>query len=475
MWTVALLLYVQTVFAIVARPSPLGKHELPHTYLIQFEENTPAQVRDEHLDWIRTIEKDHPHVGLRHVFSLAFNGYSAVLNDATLDKVRLRDEVISIDHVGLSAEQPPLPDHFTNHVEAVQRIHTEEWASDKSLGSVDPIGQGSRVAPEGVFTTPNKGWNANRISHRNFSAGYNTGPWVHDRYLGAGVKVYVLDTGVNLKQPGFNGSQVTFGKNFVGWRAGVSRTDNQDNHGHGTMCAGVIAGTKHGLSPEAHMVAVKIADDNNRSACDDVVAGVEWVLAQPGSNNMKVISMSHYGFIGKPDVATAVTAAVKKGLHFVVCAGNDGKDSCRVQPSNAKGVIAVGSVNAFNKIPIKGETDAGGRELEGSNVGECVTVFAPGTRVPTLSTKNLDPGYRYFSWGTSVAAPQVAALVANRLSAIGPQTPAQIKTWLQTTATKGQVEGDLKGAPNLIVYNGAGNEILQSIVIAPAKRDRGSS
>ncbi|KAF2669672.1 subtilisin-like protein [Microthyrium microscopicum] len=292
---------------------------------------------------------------------------------------------------------------------------------------------------------PDRGWNANRISHRNFTRGYNAGPWVRDRHLGKGATVYVLDTGVNLKNPGFKGSPISFGHNFVGSR-GAGKTNDNDNHGHGTMCAGVIAGDRHGLSPEAAMVAVKIANDLNRSACDDVVAGIEWVLQQPGDNGMKVISMSHYGFTGLPDVSTAVGKAVDRGLHFVVCAGNDGRDSCRVQPSNARGVISVGRTQ-----------DAGGREMESTNIGKCITVFAPGTRVPTLSAKNIDPNYKYFSWGTSVAAPQVAALIANRLSAVGTQKPAQIRSWLQETATKDQIEGNLQGAPNLIAYNGIGS------------------
>lgn len=439
------LLLAASVEAAVKLPPPPTSYQLPHTYIISFEDDTPAEVQEEHINYVKSLEAKYANVAVRHVFSLAFAGYSAVLNSEALEDIRQRDEVMRIDNVGLSAPNredalPVLadPGSLRQHVNSIIR------------DTRDPI------LPQNLKTIPNRGWNAARISHRNYTTGYGAGPWVRDQNLGAGVIVYVLDTGVNLKNPGFQGTQTSFGKNFVGWRFGVGRSSDQDNHGHGTMCAGVISGTKHGLSPEAKMVAVKIANDQNRSACDDVVAGIEWVLQQPGDNNMKVISMSHYGFTGLPDVSTAVAKAVDKGLHFVVCAGNDGRDSCNVQPSNARGVISVASVNGLNKLPVKGTNDSGGREMENTNIGKCVTIFAPGTRVPTLSAKNIDPNYRYFSWGTSVAAPQVAALIANRLSQVGKQTPTEIKTWLQDTATKDQILGDLKGAPNLIAYNGLG-------------------
>lgn len=221
------------------------------------------------------------------------------------------------------------------------------------------------------------------------------------------------------------------------------------------MCSGVVAGTRHGLAPRARTVGVKVSNDQNRAPCDSVVAGIEWILAQPGSNNMKVLSMSQYGFTGLPDVNTAVQTAIARGVHFVVCAGNWDLDACRIQPNYAQGVISVGSIDGNMKLPTR-QTDK-----EGSNRGKCVTIFASGSRVPTLSTKNLSETYQWFGWGTSFAAPQVAAIIANRLSAVGPQTPAQIKDWLVRTATKGQIQGELYGSPNLIAYSGVGKEILE--------------
>jgi len=426
------------ISARVHLPPPPSAQEIPNTYVITFAKNATRTVQKDHISWLKELEARNHEVAIRHIFSLAFQGYSAVLNANTLENIRQKNEVESIDYVGLSTLQR----------ETITSILEPETVNRQ----VDQRGREPETR-QGIMVQPNRGWNANRISHRNFTKGYNAGPWVsNSRYLGRGVTVYVLDTGINLKNTGFRGTQMIFGANLVGSRNAMRRVSDNDIHGHGTMCAGVIAGNKHGLSPSARVVAVKIANDQNRSATDDVVAGIEWVLSQPGDNNLKVISMSHYGFTGVPDVGRAVD----RGLHFVVCAGNDGRDACRVQPSNARGVISVGSINGLNRLPVKGTSDIGGREMESTNIGRCVTIFAPGTRVPTLSAKNIDPNYQYFSWGTSVAAPQVAALIANRLSEVGKQSPAQIRSWLQSTATKGQIEGDLKGSPNLILYNGLG-------------------
>jgi subtilisin family serine protease len=440
----ALLQLLPVVAAVVARPPAPTSQELKHTYIIKFGENTMSSVQESHVDWIRSLEKLHGsrNIELRHVFSLGFKGYSAVLDIEALDTVRYSPEVVEISHVGLSETPSNPPGRQSRQPELVDRL------------SADPMGP---VDANGLITVPNKGWNFNRLSHREFKKGYENGPWIRDQYLGKNASVYILDTGINLAQPGFQGSQVFPGKNFV--RTSQRGATNDDVHGHGTMCAGVVAG-KNGVAPEAKTYAVKIANDLNQAACDDTVAGIEWIVNQPGPNNMKVLSMSQTGFTGRPDVSAAVKAAVLKGVHFVVSAGNHGVDACGVEPSNAPGAIVVGSVDAFNRLPVKGKDD-----LEGTNVGRCVTVFAPGSKVPSLSAKNLSPTYYYWGWGTSIAAPQVAAVIANRLSAVGPQKPAQIKAWIQGTATKGQVEGDLKGAPNLIAFTGPGAEILAPVTV----------
>jgi cerevisin len=427
--------------AIVQLPPPPSRSQLAFTYIVRFADNVPSNVRDAHINWIKDLESNRKDVKLRHIFSQTFDGYSAVLDHDSLEEVRYKNEIVAIDYVGLSAQRERFPEHTIDTVESEQTVVN----LDAPTHDRNPV--------QGLVSINDRGWNANRISHRNFTTGYQNGPWVHDGNLGKGVTVYVLDTGVKLDRPGFKGSNVSFGVNVV------HDTPDDDLDGHGTMCAGVISGEKYGLSPEARLISVKVSSIVTHTETDHLVAGIEWVLAQPGENNMKVISMSQYGLWTLFNISASVEDAVNKGVHVVGCAGNDNVDSCNFEPARSRGVITVGSVNAFNQLPVKGTLEESfvqpKQENESTNTGKCVTIFAPGSWVPSIWNHD-DPHYGFRGWGTSIATPQVAALVANRLSQVGAQTPAQIKKWLQDTATKGQIEGDLKGAPNLIAYNGLG-------------------
>ncbi|KAK3081543.1 hypothetical protein LTS18_005576 [Coniosporium uncinatum] len=402
--------------------------------MVKFASNATQMWKDSHLQWLKSIEKRGSGGdlirGIRHEFSLGFSGYSAVLEADIIESLQQNAGVKSVTEVTTS---PPSTDFG-------EGIEIEAPGSQSLFLDVEKADANDTA----VVTDLNKGWNFNRVSHRQTTPGYNPGPWVHNGFLGQGVSIYLLDTGLKLGHPGWRGSDVSSLRNFV------SGTREDDVNGHGTLCGGTIAG-KNGMAPKAKLYSVKIANDRDISACDDVVAGIQYVVSLPApANNLKIISMSQYGFTGQPDVSAAVSAAVAAGVHVVVCAGNDQRDACDVEPANARGVISVGSIDAYDKFPTRRDSP------EGTNLGRCITIFGPGNRVPTLSHENLSLTYQYFGWGTSVAAPQTAAVMANRMSEVGPMTPAAMLSWLQEVAIRGQIEDSLRGSPNLILFNGVG-------------------
>ncbi|KAF1990881.1 subtilisin-like protein [Aulographum hederae CBS 113979] len=430
------------------------------TYIVDFKSDASEDEIQKHTAWIKDLrvlsEDGHVTRGLKHEFSLGSRGYSAVLDPADVETVRQQPEVSAVRAVAVSP-----PSSSFGRVVQPPVLNNQLLPPQRQLTTSDgnPVVEAISDLSE-LFLHPNKGWNFARISHRNFTLGYDFGPWLHNSYLGQGVSVYVLDTGIVVEHPGFKGSTVVRGANFVDGGRG------DDVAGHGTMCGGTISG-ENGVAPNARLVSVKVADDTDRSLADDVVAGINWVVSEPGPNTLKVISLSQYNFTQTPSVTGAIEAAIARGVHVVVCAGNDNRNACSTSPSNSPSAVVVGSIDAFDRIPVKSTSEqaaagiaagdmATAYNIEGTNLGPCLTIFAPGSMVPTLDNHVLKAKdeYRYFGWGTSVAAPQVAAIVANRLSEVGPTSPTAMKEWLVSVATRGQIVGERMGSPDLIAFEG---------------------
>ncbi len=225
---------------------------------------------------------------------------------------------------------------------------------------------------------------------------------------GTGIKVAVLDTGLDLNHPEFAG-RVAAQRVFV-----TSSID--DAYGHGTHVAGVIAANSNngqgiaGVCPECQLMIGKVADDRGGSSVSLVSQGINWAA----DNNSKVISMS----LARPDfnsqvLADAVAYAWGKGVVLVAAAGNCGgsnylDNNCSTQnpveyPAGYPHVVSVAA------------TDNKDQKTAFSEHGSWVTVAAPGKDIAsTLPTHQNQIGvtnYGYLS-GTSMAAPMVAGIVA---------------------------------------------------------------
>lgn len=217
---------------------------------------------------------------------------------------------------------------------------------------------------------------------------------------GAGVTVYVVDTGVFTTHNEFEG-RAKWGKSFI------PEEGNRDFDGHGTHVAGTIASRKYGVAKKASIVAVKVLDKNGSGKTSNIIAGIEWVhsdaqriLRRPGNKGV-VVNLS---LGGSPSRAKddAANNAVKAGLHLVIAAGNQNKDACGHSPASAELPITVGS------------TTLGDERRSSSNYGKCVDIFAPGSDV--LSTGNSGRDSTKVMSGTSMATPHVSGIIAQFLS-----------------------------------------------------------
>jgi subtilisin family serine protease len=233
------------------------------------------------------------------------------------------------------------------------------------------------------------------------------------RTTGTGVKVAVVDTGIDLTHPDL-AANIAGGVNCI--YAGKSPADD---NGHGTHVAGTIAAIDNsigviGVAPKASFYAVKVLDRTGSGYISDIIEGIQWCTA----NGIKVINMSLGASVDVPSFHDAVTAAYKQGIVIVAAAGNSGPGDYTVNyPAKYAEVIAVSAVDSTGTI------------TSWSSRGPEVCVAAPGA---SITSTYMGSTYKVLS-GTSMASPHVAG-VAALVVASGTTDPAAVRSILQQTA-----------------------------------------
>jgi len=159
---------------------------------------------------------------------------------------------------------------------------------------------------------------------------------------GAGVKVAVVDTGIDCGHPDLAPNCV-YGANF----AAKGNKLAFDDHGHGTHVAGIIAARDNGfgvigVAPEATLYAVKVLDATGSGPWSAVASGIVWSV----KNGMNVVNMSLGGSSISQAVADAVQAASDAGILVVSAAGNSGCCDTVLYPAKLPGSMAVAAVDA---------------------------------------------------------------------------------------------------------------------------------
>ncbi len=265
------------------------------------------------------------------------------------------------------------------------------------------------------------------------------------------VYVYVLDTGIRLGHAEFEGraswgytAPLTAASDIA---AGLP--ENDDNNGHGTHVAGIVAGKTYGVAKYANVVAVKTLDHLGRAWSSDIIEAIEWVVNDAKAKNRKALANAS---LGAAAVVTSVNNAVKSaveegGVPFVVSAGNHNIDACNCSPAgmggNRSSVITVAATNKYDIMSYF------------SNYGPCVDVMAPGEGI--RAAINYDDIATEVKSGTSMAAPVVSGIAARHIAKFGNTNPATLKAKIQRKASSDMIDCSLKpdgavGTPNLLSY-----------------------
>ncbi|GGO83105.1 hypothetical protein GCM10012280_11270 [Wenjunlia tyrosinilytica] len=255
-------------------------------------------------------------------------------------------------------------------------------------------------------------------------------------YTGKGVKVAVLDTGVDDTHPDLS-DRVVAKKNFS------DSKNNVDHVGHGTHVASTIAGSGKkskfkykGVAPDAKLLSAKVLDDSGSGGDSGIIAGAQWAVDQ----GAKVVNLS-LGGDDTPEVDPLEAAVDKlsttKGVLFAIAAGNAGPGDRTVgSPGSAAEALTVGAVDKSDKLA---EFSSVGPTADGSLKPD---ITAPGVNIVAAKAAKgvigtpAAPGYVKLS-GTSMATPHVAGAAALIASQHPDWSGRQIKRALTASAKPG--------------------------------------
>ncbi|KAJ3093026.1 serine protease [Quaeritorhiza haematococci] len=300
------------------------------------------------------------------------------------------------------------------------------------------------VAPNLVYTLPqasqppstpppgsNIPWNLKLISR-------NTTSYVAPPREGEGVDIYVLDTGVNVNHPDFQG-RAHYGKSFA------DNGELNDFNGHGTHVSGIIGSQQYGVAKKANLIDVRVFGVKEQSTSANVYQGLQWSINQArASGRPSIINMSLSAEGNDVLLRMGAEEAVKAGVYVVAAAGNNGADACGYSPAGTPNILTVGASTQNN-------TMAGF-----SNYGKCVDLLAPGVDIDSTWIGGEESRPHQTMSGTSMAAPMVSGVLALLLAEKQFASIDEGYRYLTNIAGVYELRNVTGDTPNLLLYNGFG-------------------
>jgi subtilisin family serine protease len=303
-------------------------------------------------------------------------------------------------------------------------------------------------------------WGLDRIDQRELplNSTYTYTP------TGAGVNVYVIDTGIATGHPEFGGRATNVFDAYGG--------NGNDCHGHGTHVAGTVGGATYGVAKSVSLYGVRVLDCYGSGTWSGVIAGVDWVTyhhAKPAVANMSLGGYTDYA------TDQAVRNSIAAGVTYTLAAGNESTDACTRSPAGVREGITVGATDRYDA------------RAYFSNYGDCLDLFAPGVDImsayvdPTppppdpcypleaQQQRPIDPCYVQSAGGgtagygsttmsgTSMAAPHVAGVAALYLQGDPGASPQRVRDQIMYNSTVWAVQNAGPASPPHLLYSWTGS------------------
>ncbi|WDV56156.1 S8 family serine peptidase [Streptomyces coeruleorubidus] len=282
-------------------------------------------------------------------------------------------------------------------------------------------------------------------------------------YDGRGVKVAVLDTGVDTTHPDVR-DQVIGAKNFS------SAATTGDRQGHGTHVASTIAGTGaksggkyKGVAPGAKILNGKVLNDAGEGDDSGIIAGMEWAVSQGAD----IVNLS-LGGGDTPGVdpmeATVNKLSEQKGTLFAIAAGNEGEDGARTvgSPGSAANALTVGAVDGNDKLAgfsSRGPTADGALKPDVTAPGVGITAASAKGSAIAKEVGEKPAGYLSIS-GTSMATPHVAGAAALLKQQHPDWKFSELKSVLVGSARGGDYSSFEQGSGRIRVDKALGQSVV---------------
>jgi len=381
--------------------SPSSSHVVPGQYIVVFKDG----VADP--DGLAQSFVSLYGGSLKHTYKSAIKGFAAILSDAAVAALQAQSTIV--DYIEPDEQGGP---------------EGETQQPPQSGGSTQP--SGSTTQQMDANGDP---WGLDRIDQRALPL---SGTYTYTS-TGAGVHVYLIDTGIWTQHPEFGGRADNV--------YDVAGLGGEDCWGHGTAVAGVVGSATYGVAKGVFLHGVRVYAQCTTDQAgipvgvavkSDVIAGVDWVTAHHLSPAVANLSVSL-------DPSTALTTAVhnlqNSGVFVSATAANHNGDAC---------LEAAGASGAFT-VAASTKTDA---KADFSNWGPCVSVYAPGVNIKSTWLLNQTA----ILSGTSFAAPHVAGVAALYKATFGDAPTNVVAAWIIKNATAGVITGNPSGTPNLLLF-----------------------